>query len=499
MFMAAMEATVVATALPSVVADLNGLELYGWVTAGYLLATTVTIPLWGKLSDQWGRKQTLLAGLAVFLVGSAACALSRTMAMLIGFRVVQGVGSGALQPVALTVVGDLFTLDERARIQGLFGAVWGFAAIVGPLIGGVIVHSLSWHWIFWINAPPCILSAWLLVLFYADERRGGMAKQQLDIAGAVLLSGAVIALLAGVSGFSPTLFLPAAGLLLAAFLHVEHRAREPILPLSLFRVPAIAGASLCSALMGAAMMALITYTPLFAQATRHVTATEAGATIAPMLVGWPLAAALGGRILPRVGYRILVRGGLTLVGISSIIACTLVAREASLSALRMTIFLFGVGMGLANTALIIAVQQSVEFGERGVATASAMFFRNVGGAVAAGGLGVILAYAVGSQVPPDVLRRLLGPERGAGLDPALVARTSAALAEAMLPIFLASAGLGVLVTLAGWAFPHVRIERAPTAPSSMAPCTSERSEWRARRDGAPDSAEGRARERRDAL
>jgi MFS family permease len=324
---------------------------------------------------------------------------------------------------------------------------------------------LSWHWIFWINAPPCLLSAWLLTAFYADEAQGSVRKQQLDIAGALLLSAAVIAVLAGVSGFWPMLLLPAAALLLTAFLRVEQRAREPILPLSLFRVPAIAGASLCSALMGAAMMALITYTPLFAQATRHVTATEAGATIAPMLVGWPLAAALGGRILPRVGYRILVRGGLTLVGISSIIACSLVAREASLSALRMTIFLFGVGMGAANTALIIAVQQSVDFGERGVATASVMFFRNVGGAMAAGGLGVVLAYAVGSRVPADVLRRLLGPERGAGLDPMLVARTSEALAQAMLPIFVASAGLGALVTLAGWAFPDVRIERAPTTPS----------------------------------
>jgi EmrB/QacA subfamily drug resistance transporter len=461
MFMAAMEATVVATALPSVVADLNGLELYGWVTAGYLLATTVTIPLWGKLSDQWGRKQTLLTGLAVFLLGSVACALSRTMAWLIAFRVLQGLGSGALQPVALTVVGDLFTLDERSRIQGLFGAVWGFAGIVGPLVGGVLVHTLSWHWVFWINIPPCLLSAWLLTVFYAQDRPGRGEQHRLDLAGALLLSSAVIALLAGVSGVLPAFTLPASALLLAAFVRVEQKALEPILPLSLFRVPAIAGASVCSALMGSAMMALITYTPLFAQATRHVTATEAGATIAPMLVGWPLAATLGGRILPRVGYRILVRGGLTLVGISSLVACALVAREAALSSLRVAIFFFGVGMGFANTALIIAVQQSVEFGERGVATASSMFFRNVGGAVAVGALGVVLAHAVGPEVPPEVLRRLLGPERGAGLDPTLVTATSDALARGMTPIFIAAAAIGTLVALAGWAFPKVSLERAP--------------------------------------
>jgi EmrB/QacA subfamily drug resistance transporter len=462
MFMAAMEATVVATALPSVVADLNGLELYGWVTAGYLLSTTVTIPLWGKLSDQWGRKQTLLTGLAVFLFGSVACALSRTMAMLIAFRVVQGLGSGALQPVALTVVGDLFTLEERSRIQGLFGAVWGFAGIVGPLLGGVIVHALSWHWVFWINIFPCVLSAWLLIVFYANQDAGG-ERHRLDLAGALLLSLAVIALLAGVSGVFPVLTLPASVLLLIAFVRVEQKADEPILPLSLFRVPAIAGSSICSALMGSAMMALITYTPLFAQATRHVTATEAGATIAPMLIGWPLAATFGGRILPRVGYRILVRGGLTLVGISSVVACALVAREASLSALRVTIFFFGVGMGFANTALIIAVQQSVEFGERGVATASSMFFRNVGGAVAAGALGVVLAHAVGPDVPPDVLRKLLGPERGEGLDPALVTATADALAHGMTPIFIAAAVIGVAASVAGWAFPQVSLTRAPPA------------------------------------
>jgi EmrB/QacA subfamily drug resistance transporter len=460
MFMAAMEATVVATALPSMVADLDGLELYGWVTAGYLLSTTVTIPLWGKLSDQWGRKPTLLTGLAVFLFGSIACALSRTMAVLIAARVIQGIGAGALQPVGLTVIGDLFTLEERSRIQGLFGAVWGFAAIVGPLVGGVIVHALSWHWVFWINLVPCTLSAWLLVGFYAPER-GRAERHRFDVAGALLLTGGVVALLAGVSDFLPLLLLPLAALLLVAFLRVERSAAEPILPLSLFRVPAIGGSSLCSALMGSAMMALITYVPLFAQATRHVTPTEAGATIAPMLVGWPLAAALGGRLLPRVGYRILVRGGLTLVGLASVAACVLVARDASLTALRVTIFFFGVGMGFANTAMIIAIQQSVDFGERGVATASMMFFRNVGGAVAVGGLGVVLAHAVGPQVSADVLRRVLGPERGAGLDPALVARTSEALAHAMLPIFVACAGLGVFVTLTGWGFPRVSLPQAP--------------------------------------
>jgi EmrB/QacA subfamily drug resistance transporter len=463
MFMAAMEATVVATAMPTTVAELHGLELYGWVSAAYLLATTVTIPLWGKLSDQWGRKQTLLAGLAVFLAGSVACALAPSMALLIAFRVVQGVGSGALQPVAMTVVGDIFTLEERGRIQGVFGAVWGFAAIVGPLLGGFIVHTLSWRWVFWINVPPCLLSAWLLALFYAHEPEGAASQARLDFAGAAYLSGAVLFLLAGVGGVLPVVLLPLAVLLLVLFVRTERRAEQPILPLTLFRVPAIAGSSVCSALMGAAMMALITYTPLFAQATRHVTPTEAGATIAPMLVGWPLASAISGRILPRVGYRLLVRVGLSVVGVATLAAYEVVATGSSLFALRVAMFCFGAGMGVANTALIIAVQQSVSWRERGVATASTIFFRNVGGAVAAGGLGVVLARAIGGDVAPEVLARVLGPERGSGLEPALVASTANALAVGMQPVFLVAGLLGVLVAAAGWAFPNVSL----TEPASL--------------------------------
>ncbi len=464
MFMAAMEATVVATAMPTVIAELHGLELYGWVGAVYMLATTVTIPLWGKASDLWGRRPTMLAGLGVFLFGSMACGLSRTMLALIVFRAVQGVGAGALQPIALTIVGDLFTLEERAKIQGVFGAVWGFAGIAGPLLGGFIVRAWSWRWIFYINAPIAILSGVLLVLFFR-ERDPGTPKPSLDLAGALLLTLAVLALLAGFAGYAAALTLPLALVLIAAFLWIEKRAAEPILPFSLFAVRPLVSASICSVLMGAVMMGILMYTPLYIQAVRQATPTEAGASIAPMLVGWPLASALGGRLLPRTGYRVLVRGGLILVAIATIGSYEALQHETSLWPLQLAMFFFGAGMGFANTAILIGVQQSVSFRQRGIATASTMFFRTIGGTLAVGALGVLVAHAVSDEVSPQVLSELLGPTHGGSLDPALVRSATAAMTQGMTPVFLTLAALGVLAGIVSFAFPEL-----PTrAPDALAP------------------------------
>jgi EmrB/QacA subfamily drug resistance transporter len=468
MFRAAMEATVVATAMPTVIAELHGLELYGWVGAVYMLATTVTIPLWGKASDLWGRRPTMLAGLAVFLFGSMACGVSTTMAALIVFRGVQGVGAGALQPIALTIVGDLFTLEERAKIQGVFGAVWGFAGIAGPLLGGFIVRSWSWRWIFYINAPIAVLSAVLLILFFR-ERDGGTPQPSLDLAGAFVLTLAILALLAGFAGYAAAWTLPLALALTAVFLWIERRAAEPILPFSLFAVRPLVSASVCSVLMGAVMMGILMYTPLYIQAVRQATPTEAGASIAPMLVGWPLASALGGRLLPRIGYRLLVRGGLVLVAIASVGVYEVLRHDAGLLPLQLAMFFFGAGMGFANTAILIAVQQSVSFRQRGIATASTMFFRTIGGTLAVGALGVLVAHAVSDEVSSQVLSELLGPTHGAALDPAVVQSATRAMIRGMQPVFLTLAALGVLVGAVSFAFPEL-----PTrAPDALAPPATE--------------------------
>jgi EmrB/QacA subfamily drug resistance transporter len=466
MFMSAMEATVVATAMPTVVADLHGIELYGWVTSIYMLASTVTIPLWGKLADLRGRRPVMLAGLVFFLVGSVLSGAAGGMVALIAFRAVQGVGAGALQPVALTIIGDLFTIEERGRMQGIFGAVWGLAAISGPLLGGLIVHALGWRWVFYVNVPFGLLSAAMLVTFYRDPERAA-APGRLDVAGALILSLTVLALLAGVGGRSPAVTLPLAALGLAAFLAVERRAPEPMIPLSLFRDRVIAVASVAGALMGAVMMASLTYLPLHVQSVLRGSPTEAGTAVAPMLIGWPVASAVAGRLLARVSYRALVRVGLAALGAATFALWRLLAGGAGTGAMRVVMLVFGAGMGLANTAMIVVVQERAGFAMRGVATASTMFFRTIGGAVAVGALGALLARRVAGDVPESLLRQMLGPEHGAGVDPAVLHAAGAHLAGAMVVVFGAIAALGALAALTGPFFPAAP-RRSTDVPAAAA-------------------------------
>ena len=465
MFMSAMEATVVATAMPTVVADLHGIELYGWVTAIYMLASTVTIPLWGKLADLRGRRPVMLAGMALFLLGSVLSGAAGGMVALIAFRGIQGAGAGALQPVALTIIGDLFTIEERGRMQGIFGAVWGLAAVSGPLLGGLIVHALGWRWVFFVNVPFGVLSAALLVAFHRDPART-TAPKPLDVAGAALLTVTVLALLAGVGGRSPALTLPLAALGLAAFLAVERRAGEPMIPLTLFRDPVIATASVAGVLMGSVMMASLTYLPLHVQAVLRGTPTAAGTAVAPMLIGWPVASAVAGRLLARTSYRVLVRTGLVAVGVATFALWRLLAAGAGTSSMRAVMLLFGAGMGFANTALIVMVQERAGFAMRGVATASTMFFRTIGGAVAVGALGALLARRVAGDVPESLLREMLGPEHGAGVDPRVLQAAGVHLSGAMVTVFGVVAALGVLAALTGPFFPAVE-RRSTTAPEPV--------------------------------
>ncbi len=402
MFMSAMEATVIATAMPTVVADLHGIELYGWVTAIYMLASTFTIPVWGKLADVRGRRPVMLAGLAFFLVGSVLSGAAGSMWQLIVFRAVQGVGAGALQPVALTIIGDLFTVEERGRIQGLFGAVWGFAGISGPLLGGLIVRALGWRWVFYINVPFGLLSAALLVAYYREG---------------------------------------------------ERRVKEAAASFSLLRDRLMVVASAAGALMGAVMIASLTYLPLYVQSVLRGTPTEAGAAVAPMLIGWPVASAVAGRLLSRVSYRVLVRGGLITVGLSTVVLWRLLATGAGTSAMRATMLVFGAGMGFANTALLVSVQERAGFAARGVATASTMFFRSIGGAAAVGALGALLAARVAGDVPEALLRRMLGPDHGVGVDPVVLHRAGVHLASEMGTVFRVIAVLGVLAGATGLLLP----------------------------------------------
>ena len=292
----------------AVVAELGGLPLYAWAFAAYMLATTVTVPIWGKLADLRGRKPVLLAGVALFLGGSFACGHAHSMGALIAWRAVQGLGAGAMQPVTFTIVGDLFDVHERGRMQGLFGAVWGLAGLVGPLVGGAIVNSVGWRWIFWVNLPFGIASAAVLVVAYHE--RPERHAHRLDVLGAALLSVSVVAALLAVRSRGAGLVaLPVALAATAAFLLVERRAKEPLLPLDLFGQRVIAVSSAAGALMGAAMLSTVTYVPLWVQSVLGLPPTSAGAAIAPMALGWPVASAISGRLIPRLGYRRLLLTG----------------------------------------------------------------------------------------------------------------------------------------------------------------------------------------------
>jgi EmrB/QacA subfamily drug resistance transporter len=464
LFLAAMEMTVVSTAMPTVVAELGGFSLYAWAFAAYMLATTVTVPIWGKLADLRGRRPVLLAGLALFLAGSFACGHAGSMGALIAWRAVQGLGAGALQPVTFTIVGDLFDVHERGRMQGLFGAVWGLAGLVGPLVGGAIVHSLGWRWIFWVNLPFGIASAIVLVLAYHE--RPARHEHRLDVGGAALLACAVVAALAAVRSREAALVaLPVSLLATAAFLAVERRAREPLLPLDLFASRVISVSSVAGALMGAAMMTTVTFVPLWVQSVLGGAPTAAGAAIAPMALGWPVASAISGRLVPRLGYRRLMFTGFGTTAVAALALALALRPGVPLGAVQVITACFGAGLGIANPPLLFAIQTTVPWNRRGVATASTIFFRTIGGALAVGLLGGVLAHALaGGGLAPALVEQLLGPGR-LQLEPGAVASAASVLQGSMTLVFWAGAAIAVLGFLVMLGFPHVEVapRRAPDA------------------------------------
>ena len=457
LFMAAMEMTVVSTAMPTVVAELGGALHYAWVFTAYMLTSTVTVPIYGKLADLHGRKPVMLVAMALFLLGSMASGQARTMEQLIAFRAVQGIGAGGMQPIALTVVGDIFNIEERAKMQGVFGAVWAIAGLIGPLLGGIIVATLSWRWIFYVNVPFGLVSAAVLSFSLVEsiERR----THRLDIAGAVLLSAAVVALLLGADGHAPWVLLPASVVLIAMFIVVERRAKEPILPLQLFGQRIFAASSALSALGGGAMVGLVTFVPLYAQGVLGSTPTEAGSTIATMAVAWPVASAVSGRLMTKVGFRPLVIGGFFVVAASALGLTLAMSHGASPMALRIGSAMLGVGMGIANTPLVIAVQTSVGFSQRGVATSSTMFFRNIGGTLAVGVMGVVLARALLSGAAraaggATLVARILGPERRT-VDASVLASIAGDLSPGLVRVMWIVTALATGAAVVAWLFPTI--------------------------------------------
>lgn len=454
-FLAAMEATIVGTAMPTIVRELGGLELYGWVAAAYLLASTIMVPLYGKLSDLYGRRPVLLFGLAVFFAGSIGCGLAPTIHVLIAARVVQGVGAGAIQPVSMTIIGDLFTIQERTKIQGAFGAIWGVAGVCGPLLGALIVSTIGWKWVFWINLPIIVAAAGLIARAYFDVEGDDKKRPSLDVAGAVLIGLVATAVLAGAGARSFSTMGPllvAATIGLVGFWFVEKRAAEPVIPPKLVSNRNVGSALASSTLLGAAMGASLNYIPLYVQGVLGGSPAAAGGAITPMLLGWPIAATATGRLLPRLGARTPVVIGSTLCVIATLmLSLNGSATAPSMTALYVAIFAFGLGMGFTTTALIVALQSSVGYRERGVVTALTVFGRLLGSALGAGALGAVLVRSLTAHLDAARVATLLNPEaRRAGL--ALDTEALHALSTSFVPVWwavfgFATVNLGVVVVL----------------------------------------------------
>jgi len=470
LFMAALEFTVVSTAMPTVVGELGGIQSYAWVFTAYMLSATITVPIYGKLSDLYGRKPILLFGTGLFLAGSIASGFSTSMNMLIAFRTLQGLGAGAIQPISLTIIGDIYSLEERVKVQGAFSAVWGVAGLVGPLTGGVLVKYLSWHWVFFINVPVGVTTSLLLMTFFHEQVK--RRPQQLDYAGAALLCAGVVALLFGVQNLGQNLWaLPTAAVLLFAFVLVERKAPEPLIPMSIFKQPAIAISSVAGALFSAAMFGATTYVPLYVQGVLGGSPTLAGGMITPMIVAWPVASVLAGRLLLKTGFRPLIVGGLGLTVVGTGLLPLLLRPDSPLLLIQLSMGLFGVGLGFASTAMLIAVQTGVGWELRGVATASNLFFRTIGGVLGVGLMGGVMVAQLlkDPNIPVSAANALLGPAHGQGVPADMLKTLSHALGTGLTINFWLICAFSVAAFAAGLFFPRVSLSaRTPVAAADTA-------------------------------
>ena len=422
MFLSAIEATIVATAMPSIVAELGGFSLYSWVFSAYLLTMATTVLIFGKLSDIYGRKPIYIIGVIIFLTGSILCGFSTSMMMLIISRFIPGRGAGALMPIATTIVGDIYNKEERAKIQGYLSSVWGISAVSGPLLGGFFVDILNWRYVFWMNIPLGILAI-LGIAFFLHEQVDDN-KQKIDYVGSLLIVIAISTLMfilveggIGIDWFSLRMF----GLFIIVifafifFFIQERRTTSPMMPLFIWKYPLISIANITSLTTGMIIIGVSSYLPAFVQGVMGETATIAGFTLTTMSIGWPIASTVAGRLLLIIGYRrTSMIGGISLI-IGSTLFFMLTPDKGPLWASAGSFFV-GIGMGMTTTSFIVGIQSSVNWEVRGIATATNMFMRSLGSAVGAALLGGLLnshinAYIMkkdlGDQVSVDTVNQLL--------------------------------------------------------------------------------------------
>ncbi|MFY9550490.1 MAG: MDR family MFS transporter [Thermoanaerobaculia bacterium] len=477
--LASFESTVVSTAMPTIIGDLGGLPLYSWVFSIYLLTSTVMMPIYGRLADIYGRRRILLVAIAVFLTGAIACGLARSMPQLIAARALQGLGAAGLIPIALTVSGDLYSLEERARVQGLFSSVWGAASLIGPLLGAWMTVTFGWRSIFTINIPLGIV-AFTLVATQMIESRATL-PDPLDLAGALSLGAGVTALLfallqrPGAGGLSPLArgaLLAEAAASLATFVRLQTRRTHPLIPPSLFRHMRTAAPYLGGVLLGTTIYGIDTFVPLFVQGARGGTAGSAGAVVTPLVFLWAISATVAARLIVRFGFRRTARLGaiLILVGLAGLVVAAWL--NASVPWISAACAVVGAGLGPSSMSQVLAIQSVVPERERGVATSLVPFFRTVGGSIGVGALGGLLAAGLSRRLggAAETAGRLLdsgaGSGPGNGSVPAIApAVFRLAIERSLLPIF------GVLVALA--AVNLFVTERFPDRPAKPAESTAE--------------------------
>jgi EmrB/QacA subfamily drug resistance transporter len=474
LLLASLDQTIVSTALPTIVGDLGGLNHLSWVVTGYLLASTVSGPLYGKLGDQYGRKKLLQSAIVLFLIGSVLCGISQNMTELIGFRALQGLGGGGLMVLTMAVLGDIFSPRERGRYQGYFGGVFGVSTVVGPLLGGFFVDNLSWRWIFYVNLPIGAIA--LAVIAIAFHARTDHVRHSIDYLGAAVLAGGLSAIvlfssLGGTTyawGSTTIVLLIIAGIgLLVVFPFVERRAAEPILPLELFHNRVFVVTSAIGFIVGLALFGAITYLPLYLQVVKGHSPTSSGLTLVPLMAGLLVTSILSGQLISRYGrYKPfpIIGAAIMVVGVFLLSRLNV---ETPLWKTIVAMVILGLGLGMVMQVLVLAAQNSVQHRLLGVATSGATMFRGIGGSIGVAGFGAIFAnrlrtelaakFPGGAHIPAQA-----NPEVVKHLPAAVHTPYIEAFAAALQPVFLTATGIIVFAFLLTWLLREVPLRQ--TAP-----------------------------------
>ena len=440
-FMVAVEMTVVGPAMPTIVGDLGGFGLFSWVFAAYLLAQAASTPIYGRLADVYGRKRVFLFGSSLFLLATTACGFAGGMVPMIGLRTLQGFGAGAIQPIAWTILGDVYPPKQRAIVQGYLSAVFGTSAIAGPVLGGFIVEHLSWPLVFWLNIPVGIAA--MLMLAVCLNERITPQRHDIDYPGAALLLigvGAVMVVLVQARNLEPVVYLGLIALAvfaLAALAWQEARAPEPIVPHKLWHLPMIVLGNLGSFAIGALMMANGAFLPTYVQGAMGASPAVAGLALGAQSILWTCGTFAAGPVMVRLSYRAAALWGGVIMIIGAALLLTATPQYGPVW-VSFAAAVLGLGMGFSNTTFLVATQSSVGWGQRGAATSANMFLRTVGQAVGTAIFGAVLNFGVGSRIAggDEQINRLLEPGTRAGVDPLTASRLSEAIAAGTHNVYL---------------------------------------------------------------